>query len=251
MKPLVTFDLWETLIMDPPGKMPERKTRRLDLIEQALREYGHPVVRTRLEATYVEHWKQVQEVWAQGGEVNVPEQIRGWLELAGCRLPLGPEELSHLERLYVQPFLEDMAPAIPSARETVAAARAAGCTVGLISNTGRTPGSALRKCLDAHGLLEFFDFTLFSDEELIRKPHPEIFHRAAGRAGVETGLHIGDHLEYDITGAHAAGWEAVWVNPDAAGRFDSAAEFVWPNIAAGAAWFNSRSASARIFKGGE
>jgi hypothetical protein len=42
MKPLVTFDLRETLIFDLPGKTEQRREYRLALFERALHDLGQP-----------------------------------------------------------------------------------------------------------------------------------------------------------------------------------------------------------------
>jgi len=228
MKPLVTFDLWETLIFDPPGRTKQRGEYRLAIFERALHDLG-----------YRQGWERIEKVWESCGELTVPEQIREWLQFAECKLELTPEVMATLERLYVKPFVEDPAGMLPGAMETVAAARDAGYTVGLISNTGRTPGRVLRDGMAEQGLLELFDFTMFSDEEVLRKPAAEIFHRAAKRAGVETGMHIGDHALYDIVGGRAAGWMTIWVTANGNDPEGQAADFVWPDIGSGASWFQN------------
>lgn len=237
MKPLVTFDLWETLICDPPGKMEKRRDYRIALFERALHDLGHPTPLPALERGYLASKERMEAAWASFDERTIPEQIADWLELSGSTLKLTPELTAMLESLYVKPFVDDPAPMVSGARDTVAAARSAGYTVGLISNTGRTPGSVLRGGMERHGLLELFDFTIFSDEERVRKPSAEIFHRAAKRANVDTGIHIGDHANYDITGGRSAGWTTIWVTEDTSNPEGEVADMVWPDIASGASWF--------------
>lgn len=245
-KPLVTFDLWETLIFDPPGKLEERRNYRMALFHQALHDLGHPVSMEKLSDAYRLGWERIYEVWENCGELTVPEQIADWLQFAGCKLELTAGVMKVLDPLYVKPFVDDPAGMIPGARATVAAAHDAGYTVGLISNTGRTPGWVLRDGMAGHGLLELFDFTMFSDEEVVRKPSPEIFHRAAERAGVERGIHIGDHPNYDITGGRSAGWTTIWVTSDGSDPEGDAADFVWPDIGSGARWFRKYPAGCVI-----
>ena len=59
-----------------------------------------------------------------------------------------------------------------------------GLKIGLISNTGMTPGTTFRAHLENIGLLGFFDVLTFSDEVKLSKPSEEIFRltlRALGR----------------------------------------------------------------------
>ena len=85
--------------------------------------------------------------------------------------------------------------------------------LGLICNTGRTPGFVLRKLLHKFRLLKYFDVTLFSDETIVRKPDPKIFRLAlkALNCHPSRALHVGDDLKNDVRGAMKAGMQAVWV----------------------------------------
>ena len=88
--------------------------------------------------------------------------------------------------------------------------------IGLISDSGLTPGRVLRKVLKLRGILRFFLFTIFSDEVGYNKPNPIIFKQALKLLGVQPQetVHVGDLLETDITGAKGVGMLTVWVNRD-------------------------------------
>lgn len=64
----------------------------------------------------------------------------------------------------------------------------------------------------------YFRFAVRAETLGIGKPDPAHFRAAAEAAGVEpaAAVHVGDHPEHDVEGAHAAGFTAVWFNP--AGR---------------------------------
>ena len=111
----------------------------------------------------------------------------------------------------------------------VAAARAAGMRVGVVSNSeGKLPELFARVGLD-----EAFDLVVDSALEGVRKPDPELFWRACRRLGVapERCLYAGDLPEVDLAGAARAGMAAVLVDPldlhpDVAPRVRSVAELV-------------------------
>jgi len=86
--------------------------------------------------------------------------------------------------------------------------------IGLISNTGITPGPVLRKILEKHGVLQFFDVTVFSDETGLFKPHPKMFKIPLDKLNCapQEAIHIGDILETDVRGAKEFNMKAVWVN---------------------------------------
>lgn len=64
------------------------------------------------------------------------------------------------------------------------------------------------------GLGRYFSFHLSAEQVGRRKPDPAMFERALQEAGVgaEAAVHIGDHVDDDIRGAHEVGMATVWVN---------------------------------------
>lgn len=60
-----------------------------------------------------------------------------------------------------------------------------------------------------------FRFAFTAEQLRASKPAPAHFEAALEAAGVgaERALHVGDHDEHDVAGAHAAGMTAVWFNP--------------------------------------
>ena len=97
----------------------------------------------------------------------------------------------------------------PGAHRAVKELAARGVQLGIVSNTGRTPGVILRRVLERHGLLRYFGPIAYSDEVGIRKPEADIFRAAL--AGVEPAvtLHIGDNPDADVVGARGVGMRAA------------------------------------------
>jgi putative hydrolase of the HAD superfamily len=97
----------------------------------------------------------------------------------------------------------------PGARATLEALRAAGITLGLITNGSVRMQSAK---LAALALTPLFDAVLISDAEGVAKPDAEIFRRALERLGVDAAqaCYVGNHPEVDVAGARAAGLRAIW-----------------------------------------
>jgi putative hydrolase of the HAD superfamily len=83
--------------------------------------------------------------------------------------------------------------------------------VGIVSDTGLSPGRSLRKLLERHGLLDRFTFLAFSDEVGEAKPRARMFEAAAEGLGVAPHelVHVGDLEMTDIAGARAVGARAV------------------------------------------
>jgi putative hydrolase of the HAD superfamily len=108
---------------------------------------------------------------------------------------------------------------VDGAGETLRELKARGFGVGLISNTGRTPGYALRGILDALGLAGSIDVMVFSNEHGQCKPRPSIFEEL--RRGLDVAydemLFVGDNLYVDVHGAQRCGMRAIHFMPPVRG----------------------------------
>jgi len=77
----------------------------------------------------------------------------------------------------------------------------------------------LHRDLEQMGLTERLDFSVFSSEVGVRKPHPVIFERALEALEVEPeqALFVGDRLFEDVRGAAELGMttvQALWYRAD-------------------------------------
>ena len=83
--------------------------------------------------------------------------------------------------------------------------------IGIICNTGLTPGAELRRFLSQVGVSGYFRVMIFSNEVGIRKPDRRIFNLAVQELKAKTQeiVHIGDNLKSDVWGAKNAGFRAI------------------------------------------
>ena len=98
------------------------------------------------------------------------------------------------------------------------ALRERGLKLGLVSNAF-DPGWLLHRDLEQMGLAQRLDFSVFSSEIGLRKPHQAIFEHALGALGVEPErtLFVGDRLFEDVRGAAELGMttaQALWFRAD-------------------------------------
>jgi putative hydrolase of the HAD superfamily len=95
--------------------------------------------------------------------------------------------------------------------------------VALITNG---PSKNQRSRIGPLGLDRYFEAIVVSGELDIRKPDPAIFDHMLKELGVAptAAIYVGDNLEADIGGAHAAGMAAIWIN-----RLDATAEDFTPD----------------------
>jgi HAD superfamily hydrolase (TIGR01549 family) len=97
-------------------------------------------------------------------------------------------------------------------RRMLPALREAGYIMAVISNRDRP----FQDTLDAHGLSEFFPYSLAGGEVDIYKPEPGIFEHALKQMNVtapET-VYVGDNYYADIVGARRAGLQPVLYDPN-------------------------------------
>ncbi len=83
-------------------------------------------------------------------------------------------------------------------------------TIGLISNT-IFPEETHRGELKKFGIAPFLDFAIFSSSFGLRKPHPDIFYKAANLAGCAPAecVYIGDRYVEDYQGPTGMGMKAI------------------------------------------
>lgn len=211
----ITFDVWGTLIHDTPHLEATRAQARLRGMAEALNQAGAGVSVAALEAAYVNSRRRLDAVWARCLDVDTLDQVLDLLRDIDPALAerLSGPSLSRVLDAYVLPFF-DVPPLLASgAWETLQQVNRRGHKVGLICNTGRTPGWAVRQLLDTYGILGQFRSLAFSNEEGVRKPHAMIFRRVLERLEVAPAatVHVGDDPVADICGAKSAGLKAVCI----------------------------------------
>lgn len=109
---------------------------------------------------------------------------------------------------YETQFIHSCIP-FPHLKETITLLQEQDYVLGIITN-GRATFQSLS--IQGLGIDRYFDTILISETEQVKKPQPEIFHRALLRLGVtaEESVYIGDNPEADIMGAKNAGLKTIW-----------------------------------------
>ncbi|MGH9458386.1 MAG: HAD family hydrolase [Thermoanaerobaculia bacterium] len=217
----VAFDLWETLITDPPDVARRQERRRLEETARILEQAGHPQPPERIESAYRHTWTRCHELyWSNDRDVPSRVQIEHMLEhLLADDDPLEQRIVEDIERAYVRAAAEDLPELVDGARDVIEGLRARW-PLGLVSNTGRTPGWVLREVLGHLGFGDAFRAMVFSNEHGECKPLRSIFEALRGRLGCEPSaiVFVGDNLFADVWGAQQAGMRAVHFDNPARGE---------------------------------
>jgi putative hydrolase of the HAD superfamily len=217
----VAFDLWETLITDTPELSRRQERLRLQRMEEILTATGYASAADRIEHAYRSLWHRCHELY-WSGDLDVPcrRQIEHFLEALELDVASFDEPaLEQLESAYARAALDVLPAAVPHAVETLASLKARDLRVGLISNTGRTPGYVLREVLHHLGLGHSIDVMVFSNEHGVCKPQPSIFEELRAGLGVpyEELMFVGDNLYVDVHGAQQRGMRGVHFVPPVRG----------------------------------
>jgi putative hydrolase of the HAD superfamily len=166
----------------------------------------------------------VERFWGRHRDPLIAEQVRLVLDMAspGVSRAMTPALFEEALAGYIEPVLRLPPELEPGAEVAVSELASRGVALGIISNTGRTPGVILRRVLERHDLLRHFTAVSYSDEVGYRKPDAEIFRRTLAQLGVEAGetAHVGDNPVADVQGAQGVGMRGV--HYAAAGRVGAA-----------------------------
>ncbi len=217
----IGFDLWETLITDTPDLSMQQERLRLTRMESILRARGHGAEAATIERAYRSLWHQCQQLyWSEDRDVPCRRQIEHFLE--GLELDprsFSEELLDELEQAYANAAVEIPPAVVPGAADILPALRERGLSIGLISNTGRTPGYALRQILERLGLAGYIDVMVFSNEHGVCKPQQSIFEelRRGLDVAFEEMMFVGDNLHVDVFGAQRVGMRGVHFVPPVRG----------------------------------
>lgn len=195
----VTFDFWGTLYQNQ-----EAGPIRLALLRERLNLDGD------LQPAY-DHAHQLAHDYWRREQRFLPTARRLDIILDCLGVSVSPSVRAELVKGFEEALLQTPPAPVPDAHRLLKALRERGVRMGLISDTGITPGRVLRRAMARDGLLPFFQHCTFSDEVGRTKPHPLPFQCTLEALGVEAPLatHIGDLPETDIAGAKGVGMRAV------------------------------------------
>ena len=213
----VTFDLWNTLLSNAPPDNQKYSLQRVEKLNSTLRENGREVEPDLLIDAYHKAFEKCIEIWEKNQDISTEEQIEIMFGFLGDdKLKNIPQDLMYrLVEVFVSPILDDPPSLIDGAKETLEGVKKKGYKIGLICNTGRTPGKTIRMLLERLGIARFFNGTTFSDELKIRKPDSRIFLHTLAllKSRPQSSLHLGDLIDVDVLGAKNAGMISAHFNP--------------------------------------
>lgn len=217
----VTFDFWCTLFENARGTT--RQQLRIDALAKAAHQPAERVAEVLKDV-----WREFDRSHREDRVTKTPREAVE-LACAAMGVTLDPAAADGVATVFAEAILAHAPEPVEGAAEAVRAAAERG-PVGIISDTGISPGASLKVLLDRAGMTPYFGALAFSNEVGVAKPQRPMFVHAAEGLGVrpEELLHIGD-LEYtDVRGAKAVGAKAaLFTGVNAAHAADTTADYVF------------------------
>lgn len=211
----ITFDLWDTIVIDDSDELKRRKmglpskrdARRLGLWQALDRQ--QTIDRERVDEAYDAVDGEFNEAWHdQHITWPIAERLRRILDRLGSSLP--QEDWNQLVRAHEEMEVEIPPDLIDGCREALEEL-SASYPLAIVSDAIVSPGRCLRQLLDLHRVDSFFQGHAFSDEVGRSKPHRKMFETVASQLEVplESMVHVGDREHNDILGPHRLGMGAI------------------------------------------
>ena len=212
---VVTFDLWQTLILDRRELGLARTQIRLEGTRDALARFGEDYDLEQVQEAYRSCYRKCQQIRNEGLDVSFREQVGIFIEYISTDLAdrLDRDTKEEIVRVYADSFLTQPPTVHVDALTVLRDLKTMGLRLALISNTGMTPGATFRDFMGTEGMLSYFDALTFSDEVKLSKPAKEIFLMTLSSMGATPAqaVHVGDHLVNDVVGAKRCGLKSVWI----------------------------------------
>ena len=193
------FDVGDTLVecWIAPEDM------RVHALAAMLREFGERPWYARLLEASIEPTDAADPL-----EQRTNDWYERWFTDAGIECDI---ETDRLRAAFAVP-IDLVSTPVPGALDAVRWCKESGLAVVLVTNTLSRGDAEVLRDWQRMGLGDAIDGVVSSHSVGWRKPHPAMFERALGIAGVrpEEAFMVGDNLEADIAGARRLGLRAIW-----------------------------------------
>lgn len=210
---LITIDFWNTLFDSSNGI--NRNAVRQHIFAGEISKAGVDVSKDEFQNAVQQSWKFFNDIWMN--QQRTPETYETidylWNYL---KLPPNPESVKIVAKSFAESIIDYPPKLMDNALDAISLLKSDGYKIGLISDTGFTPGSILKKVMENAGVFGFFDAFSFSDETGVSKPNAKAYSTLLDYFNIapREALHIGDIEKTDIVGAKSIGMKAVRFSGD-------------------------------------
>lgn len=204
---VITIDFWNTLF-DSVNHESRYKYRNNIFLEETSK-LGININESELDNAIKESWLYFEDHWIN--KMRTPESselvqvIFSYLKIPNDKSAFERIVTSYEDSLFEHPpiLIEGVKEMLPKLAEKY--------KLGLISDTGYSPGTHLRKLMADNDILDYFTSFSFSNETGVSKPHERAFHTILHELKTDPAhsLHIGDIERTDVVGANNTGMISV------------------------------------------
>jgi putative hydrolase of the HAD superfamily len=204
----ITFDLWNTLFTNK-SYSELRIQKFFHFLQERKIFIPFDQFKNAFDAKF--HFSEVTFEKIEFHHIYAEERILSVLEELNVNIPQSDVDL--LTREFESEILQNLPPLKKGVKKTLQDL-APVYQIGLISNTGVTPGRIINKVLEEYDILQFFEATIYSDETGLFKPHPKMFEIPLKKFNCSplNAIHVGDLLETDVKGAKDYKMHTIWIN---------------------------------------
>lgn len=204
---VITIDFWNTLYDSSNGT--KRNAIRQHVLHEEISKYNIIITPEQYDNALKSSWEFFNNIWLN--EQRTPqteETIDYFWKFLG--LPEDKISTQKVANIFKDSIL-DYPPKLMNGVMNFLEKYHNQVKIGLISDTGFTPGSILLELMEKDGVKRYFDGFSFSDETGVSKPNPKAFFKILDEFDCKAinAIHIGDIEKTDILGAKKIGMQAI------------------------------------------
>lgn len=205
---VITFDLWNTIFKDK-----SYSNRRFSFFTKFLDERNIRYSLERVKNIYERNFTSLDYNPEDNDFHHINNEVRISNLLNILKFKINDSDRILIKEEMEKEMLKDP-PLLKKGVKATLEALSPNYKIGLISNTGITPGYVIIEVLKNYNIYSYFQKIIFSDEIGFYKPHPSLFTIVLKEFNCksENAIHIGDQLQTDIKGAKTVGMLTVWIN---------------------------------------
>lgn len=204
---VITIDFWNTIFDSSNGI--ERNQLRVNTLKSKLSELGLNISDEKYQTAMKEAWEFFNDIWRNEQRTisTYDSVIFFWRYFSA---PQDEDIINEVVKIFEECILY-YPPTLFDGASEVIRKLASKYKLGIVSDTGFSPGRVLRSLLDKYAILEYFSAYSFSNETGVSKPHPKAYLSVLNslNCSPENAIHIGDIEETDIEGAKNLNMRAI------------------------------------------
>mgnify|MGYP001603182498 CR=1 FL=1 len=211
----MTFDLWDTIVIDDSDEEIRKKRgllskamARLKLLSIEIRQHHKNISEEKIAQAFSAANEKFNHHWKNKHFTPTLSERLGYAyEELGIKPTPGFDKIVHEIGFMEVDIMPLLAPGINDALKELSKT----LKLAIISDAIHTPGTGLRQILKNYDLEHYFSVFIFSDEAGASKPDKKVFELAQKGLGVkyEEIAHIGDRESNDVTGPNNLSMKSI------------------------------------------